>query len=1058
MPSLRSLFSAAVLSMFLANVSARAQVTTADIVGTVVDPSGAAVTDAKVTITNLGTQDSRSMQTGSSGDYAFNLVQPGHYSLHVETKGFKAFDAKDVVVGAGDRLRVDAQMQVGATSETVEVSGEAPALQTDSSTVQETITEQAVQDLPLNARNVYGLVQVQAGVNSGPPNAISSGQRSVDRRPTSSFSANGQSDLLNNNLVDGLDNNERSSGLTGIRPSIDALAEVRVLTNDYSAEYGRTAGAVVNMITKSGTNDFHGSLFEFFRNNVFDARDFFSINTPEYRQNQFGGSLGGRIIKNKTFFFADVEESRIIQASTQTSTVPTSYERQHPGDFSDVGGPIVPSTRFNPIGVSLFNLYPLPNKPGAVNNYVSNPKRIQYATTLDLKIDHHFNDSNTMSATYDYNPVSTELPGSFPVVKLNGLSVNPSPDFINGGASIGTQNATSQGSQLSYVHIFRPELLLELKAGFTRINIASLPLNYGTNVSEQLGFVNANISSEASALAQIVPIGYTGLGSGFYLPNFDVNNTFQYHGVLTYAKGSHNIRMGAALIRRQLNQFGATFSPTGGFFFQPIPGLTPYTNAMANLLVGTSTFAFRGNQLYRPGYRFWEPSVFVQDDWRATRWLTLNLGLRYEIFTPASEAHNSFSNFDMNTLKIVLPGQGTNSTLGVKTDYTNVAPRLGFAASLGHSMVVRGGFGISYYPAEIQGAIAPLNPPFFFQCLPCLGTRFPTLPLPVLGSITNPSGLVTNKPPDFRPSYLRQFNLFFQKEIAGNVFSIGGLGEQGRNLLWQTDLDRPAPPGPGKPTPALIYATQLPAVTGINTFTNRGISNYYALQTTFARRYKAGLTLNANYTWAHGLSDSDNGSGSSNNSGLLPNNPLYDYGNSDLDIRHRVALSATYEIPFGKSLTGVAHQAVAGWRLNVIGFYQTGLPFTVTNQTPAINLPGVTSDRPNQVAPWQLPNPDLQEWFNTAAFQVQTPGTPGNEGRNPLYGPPLRALNLSMFKDFRLVEPWTLQFRAECFNVTNTANFGAPNAGIGLPGFGTISSTALGANPRQFQFALKLLF
>lgn len=1043
-------YTASLLLIF--STLATAQMTTGDILGTVSDTTGAVVPNAQVTITNLGTQQTRKMSSTGSGDYVFNLLQPGRYSLRIEVSGFKSYDVREVIVGAGDRIRVDARMQVGEVSESVEVKGEAaPALQTDSSTVQDVVTERAVQDLPLNGRNFIGLVQVTAGVNAGPPNAISSGNRPDDRRPTSSFSANGQSDLFNNQMVDGLDNNERIQGLSGLRPSVDGIAEVRVLTNNYSATYGRTAGAIVNIITKAGSNQFHGSVYEYFRNDIFDARDFFAASTPEYRQNQFGGSLGGPIVKNRTFFFGDVEESRIVQGRTFTSTVPTLYEQQHPGDFSDIGGSVVPPALINPIALSLFKLLPAPNKPGRINNYVSSPNKTQFSTALDGRIDHRFNDNNSVFVRYGFNPVSTFTPGAFPAVDVSGTKVDPSPDYY-----AGPSKSTAQGVQIDYVHIFTPSLLLDLKAGYTRINIQSLPLNYGMNLSQKFGIINSNISDDSSALSPMMFLAgdYSDIGGGLFMPILNVNNIFQYNGAVSYTRGSHNIKMGAALIRRQVNWFQDALSPQGGFIYLPTP---PFYNSMANFLAGFAIYTQRGNTLVHPGYRMWEPSAYIQDDWRATRWLTLNLGLRYEVFTPFTEVANRMSNFNIKTLKIEQAGVDTSSTLGVSTNYKDFAPRIGFAATLPWDLVLRGGFGISYYPTDIQGAGGGGNAPYVYTCYPCVGATFPTLILPS-SDPSKPSGGVGYKPPDFRSAYIKQFNLFLQKGFRGNVFTIGGVGEVGRRLLYQTDLDRPAPPGAGNPKPALLYASQLPLVGNITVGYNGAISNYYALQAAFTRRYSRGLTLNANYTWAHGLTNTVNGSGSTNPIGLIPGNPLYDYGNSDIDIRHRIAISANYEIPVAKSLHGVPGTILRGWQINTIAFWQTGLPFTVTNSSPRLNIPGITSDRPDQIAPADIGNPTVEKWFNTAAFAPQVLGTAGSEGRNPLYGPPARSVNLSLLKNFALAEPWRLQFRAECFNISNTANFANPSSSLGAPGFGVISATAVNSTPRQFQFALKLLF
>jgi hypothetical protein len=328
----------ALFMLFLLPFQTQAQITTADVVGTVTDSSGAVVPGAKVTITNLGTQVRAVTQSNQTGDYVFNLLGPGQYSLTIETSGFKTFVIPDVLLAAGDRARENGRMETGSVQEKVEVTAAAPLLQTDTSSVSSVVTEQSVQDLPLNGRNYINLVTIQPGLNAGPPNAISSGTRPDDRRQPSTVSANGQSDLFNNEMIDGMDNNEREQGFIGVRPSVEAIAEINIDTNVYNAEVGRNAGAVVNIITKSGTNQYHGSAYEFFRNDIFDARDYFAkvgvTNKPEYRQNQFGASIGGPIVKDRTFFFGDVEDLRIVQGkSSGLLTVPTLYEEQHPGDF-----------------------------------------------------------------------------------------------------------------------------------------------------------------------------------------------------------------------------------------------------------------------------------------------------------------------------------------------------------------------------------------------------------------------------------------------------------------------------------------------------------------------------------------------------------------------------------------------------------------------------------------------------------------------------------------------------------------------------------------------------
>lgn len=1035
---------------------ATAQAVTGDLLGTVTDPGGAIIPGAKVTITNTDTQFTRSMVTTSTGDYSFTLLPPGSYIIRVESTGFKTFEEKGLRLSAGDKTRVDTPLNIGTTSETVSVDASTlPVLQTDSSVVQDTVQEKQVQDLPLNGRNLQSAVQQTAGVNAGSPNAIGGGARPDDRRPGFTFSANGQSDLSNNNLVDGLDNNEREQGFSGIHPSIDAIAEVRVLTNAYSADLGRTAGAVVNIITKSGTDHFHGSIYEYFRNDIFDAKDFFSspvLRKPEYRQNIFGGSIGGPIFKGKTFFFADVEENRSIKGIVSTSYVPTLFEEQNPGNFSDIGGPIVPTSSINSIGLAYFKLYPVPNVSGQSYNFVSAPNQTQYSTSTDDRIDHRFSDKDSIFVRFGYNPVTTVVPGPLPAAQLAGATAYP-----NGGSFSGPSSTTATNFQANYIHILTQNLVLELKAGYTRINIQTNPPNHGVDFATKLGFINSYHTPDSIGLPYMWMLAgdYTSLGDGIFIPIADVNNTFQYNGAVTYTKASHNLKMGGALIRRQLNYFQDQWTSAGGYAFLPFGA---YNNSLANLLAGAPVFAERGADLAHQGLRSWEPSLYVNDDWHAKSWLTLNLGLRWETYSPITEAHNQYANFNVNTLKVQIAGKDTDAKGGVATDYTDFSPRIGFAAKLDQNTVLRGGFGYSYYPVTMQTQVENVNPPFNYSCFPCFGYAFGTLPTPT-SDANNPVGTVSTEVSNLKNGYVRQFNLFVQHEVANNSFSIGGVGIQGRRALYLRNYDLPLPPGPGAATPAYVYATPLPNVTNIQYVDNSGYSNYYALQTSWVRPTSHGMTTNVNYVWAHGLSNSvQSASSTTNTYALITNNPSYDYGNSPIDVRHRIAGSIIYDLPFAKQRHDLVGRVAGGFEVALMGFWQTGIPFTVVDSTAAINLPGITSDRPDQIAPYNVANRALNHFFNTAAFVTQTKGTAGNEKSDALYGPRQRALNASLLKNIPIEGKFSAQFRAEFFNITNTPNFGLPGAGLTTPQFGVISSTAANQNPRQTQFALKVLF
>ncbi len=418
----RSIGICLVVACFLAGAPVFAQLITADILGTVTDSAGAVLPNAKVTVVNIATSDARTTQTTGTGDFVVNLLPPGQYTVTIEAPAFKK-SVTSVTLVAGDRARVDSQLQVGESSQTVEVIATTPALQTDSSLMRDTVSAQSVQDLPLNGRNYVTLVETAPGAAAGPSNSILSGTRPDERRQTSAVVANGQNETFNNHLVDGMDNNEREQFSILYRPSIDSLEEVKIDTNAFPAEEGRAGGAVINLITKSGTNTLHGGVYEYFRNDQLNANDFFAnsagIGRAEFRQNQFGGSVGGHIIKNKTFFFGDIEILRLIQGkNTGLLAAPTAFEKANPGNFSDIGGPVVPASKLDPVAVKYLALFPAANIPGAppTANYSGNVNNQYYSKTADVRIDHRFSDKDSMFGRFTYNPTTTVYPTLYPQV------------------------------------------------------------------------------------------------------------------------------------------------------------------------------------------------------------------------------------------------------------------------------------------------------------------------------------------------------------------------------------------------------------------------------------------------------------------------------------------------------------------------------------------------------------------------------------------------------------------------------------------------------------------
>jgi len=1085
-----------------------AQNTTADVIGTVTDNSGAVVPGATVELTNVETQEKRIVTSSSSGEYTFTLLKPSRYSITVTAPGFKVFKVSSFGLAAGDRSRQDARLEIGGTAEVVTVDAAPPALHTDTAALITTVTEKATQELPLNGRNFINLVQVTPGATEGLNNGLASGNRPDDRRQTSSVSVNGQADMMNNQLVDGMDNNERVIGSIGVRPSVDAIQEVSVQTNVFTAEVGRSAGAIINVITKSGTNQFHGTAYEFFRNDVLNANPYkfgAKIPKPKYHQNQFGGSFGGPIIKDKTFFFADYEGLNIVRnLNPTTTTVPTRFERNNPGNFTDnpAINRIVAPSNFDKIGLQYLNLFPLPTNDSVVSgNYVGAARNSQFNKTADGRVDHRFGNGDMAYLRYTYNAVDTNIGSLFP-------QVNSAAGLIFPGGNLssypGPAVTRAHQAQLNYIHTFTPNLLVELKAGYTLLDNAQYPLNFGKAINTAMGQPNMNVDSRTAELSAITVSQGTSTTLGNRPPIIYHENTFQYEGAINYIRGKQSIKIGAGLIRRQ-DRVTQTDTANGNWTFADF----------STLLSGDYVTEGRNWILYTPHNRTWEPHVFFQDDVHLTSRLTFNLGIRYDLFTPYTEINNILSNFDTGLQRIVIAGQGGIDGHGnVRTDYSNFAPRFGFAYTPIEKTVIRGGFGMTYAPENTTSGSALVNQPFTAtwgvytpaQAIATGGAQYGKfaggLPTPAPNSATNPSGSVTAAlDPHFKSTYIEQFNLTAEREFAGFVGSLSYVGQLGRRIaFYLSDYNTLAPTASiyqnpydtTSNTPAISnpnfnslrrFASSVPNVTSIPYYTSKGISNYHAMQAVLKRRFSKGLDLQLGYTWARLLDDAESisnngGNGFGSYAELIP---VIEYGNGNLDVRQRVTATFNYALPFGEGKRGFTGVLVKGWQANGLVVWNTGMPFSVTN---TINRSGTrpsagTSDRPNMIGSGKASRSSVSRWFDVNDFVFQKVGTVGTERRNQLYGPGLQRVDLSLFKNFDITERLKFEFRTEVFNVLNTTQFFNPSATLSLTPctatapcsgsypvagyqpvstFGTITSTANAYNPRLIQFAARLKF
>src|SRR5215510_6754047 len=1087
----------------LISVRASAQVTTADLVGTIRDNTGAVVRGVKVTLTNVATGVSRSVTTTDDGNYIFTSLHPGRYALTAEAPGFRKVERTGVELQVNQRAQIDLELQVGEVGETVRIEGTAPLLESQSSVLGSVIQERQAQDLPLNGRNFVQLAILSPGVSGtgfGMKGTIMSGTRPDDLRPGTELFVNGNRESSNNYLYDGIDNNDRLTLAIVVRPAVEAIKEFKIQTNLFSAEQGRNPGGQVDVVTKSGGNDMHGAAYEFLRNDALDANNFFSNRAgqkkPPFRQNQFGGSVGGPVIKGKTFYFGDYDGFRQRQGRVFVNTVPTLRMRQ--GDFGEVAGGVfdpattvqngaaftrqqfpnnvIPQNRWDPVTARLINAYPLPTSTALVNNLVTAPTRAQDWDQYDVRVDHNHSERNTFFTRYSWSKTVTTNPFTFAAVQLPGL-----PKAVG----LGNEDTFACASTLrahhaviNWVHVLSPQMILDLRAGYARFQLDFTQADVEANdqLGVKLGVPNANQQEQQNAIPIFSPAGYTGIGHSRSLPILRRENTFQYVGNLTFTGSAHTVKTGLDVRRRQLTEY-QTNRGNGRFNFAPNITNNPVNNtggsAMAAFLLGAPSLIEQDYLLAWVGIRGTEYSAYVADDWRATRKLTLNIGLRYELDTPYSEVANRWANFDPKTATVLIAGRnGVSESAGVNTFKKGFAPRFGFAYQLGARTVVRGGAGVFWNTAGHGGNTlrlqrhVPFGPIYSFSPGNFFVTRrvsdgFPVIPPLNPALADNPSGGVIGVIPTYRPGYAEQFNLTIQHELPSSLLlKASYVGNLGRHLDTNFNLNQ-AVPGAGAVNNRRPFFGVRPTLADVTWAVSDGLAAYHAFQFSAEKRLTYGLSGLLSYTWGHSIDTVGQNFGGGAD-GPLPQDPRNrnaDRGNSPFDIRHRLTVAWNYSLPFGKgrrwlSGGGPAEYALGGWQINGISTFQTGLPFTPTANSATVNTG--TGSRPDRTGDGKLSNPTVDRWFDISAFKTPAQFTYGNSGRNILYGPGRVNFDFSLFKQFRVTEILNLQFRTEFFNLFNTPQFDLPNAAIGASNAGTI--TGVVGSPRQIQFGLKLAF
>jgi len=1076
------------------------------LLGTVTDPTGGVVPGALAKILNTGTNIETQVRSDSRGYYISGPLAPGPYSITLQAAGFKTW-SRAVVLNVNQRANVDAALVVGDSAETVTVTGEAPLLDTQTSTLGNVRTESAIRSLPLNGRNLIQLVWLAPGVQPGNTSNLTGNSRG-----NQSASVNGSRGSSNTFLVDGIHNKENSVNGLILMLSPDAIEEFKVQTSAMDAQFGQSGGGIINVAIKRGTNQVRGSLFEFVRNSAFDAKNTFDRADrpiPPFKLNQFGATLGGPLVlpklyngHNRTFFFSDFQIWRQRKSATYFTSVPS--ESMRGGDFSQFPAQIfdpqtirpdpqdparvrlirdpfadnkIPLNRTNPVSRRLIGLYPAPQTNSALNNIVTNPPVPFDTDQFDVRIDHQIRAGDSLFTRYSFQDTRRTIPSFFPPP-----AVGAGPGFVP------IAGDRAQQAVVGWTHLFSPSKINDVRIGFSRLAQNSRPHTEGTNMAAQYGIPGVNVSPALNAMTTINISQFAGLGEGGNVPLVKINNNYQVTDTMTLIHGIHSFRFGVEVIRRQLNTFDSS-TPLGAFTFNG-----QFTNrgigvptggtgiAMADFLLGApGTMAYTViNGL--TGDRSTVFSTFVQDDIRLTSRLTVNLGLRYDLFTPIVEVADRMANF-VPALGDLFPAgspevKGSRAT--VRTNYRNFGPRVGFALQLNRKTVLRAGYGLFYSTEEIGGnPRLALNAPFSTEIqfnadfANFSGARKisdglpPERPLRVPTKGAGIRNLIRYRPYENPNPNSQQWNIGLQRELpAGIVANLSYVGSKGTNLINFFDLNQ-ARPGPGQ----VDLRRPFPAFGGFaNNTTNFGNSIYHSMQLSFEKRLSRSLAFLGSYTWAHSI---DNGSQPTTNNGVQNVlNFRAERGNSDYDMRHRFVTSWTYELPIGKGkpvlsgARGVTQTLLGGWELNGVQYVNSGFPFTPVLAGPLSTLNGPGVQRPDRVGTGRLSGSERtpSRWFDASAFRVPAAFTFGNSGRNILTGPRQVNFDMSLFKNFPFSgeKARYVQFRSELFNVFNTPQYNNPNPNIGDPVVARITSTGAtnsfyGSN-RQFQFAIKLYF
>jgi hypothetical protein len=1091
---LRRFFLRMLLAVLLCGwpAAASAQQETATIVGTVTDATGAIVPRAVVVVTNVQTGIRVTTEATDGGTFVVPSLRPGDYSVAVESAGFQKTVRTGITLQVAQVARIDVTLQTGGLNEAVEVVGATPLLDTLTSSRGSVIDQKKIVDLPLNGRDYNQLALLSPGVLPGTPRLASVNFKGV-------LNVNGNRTFNNVFLLDGVDNISYSNSFRGenvqlVQPSIEALQEFKIQTNAYSAEFGRSSGAVVNATIKSGTNAIRGSVYEFLRNDRLDANNFFSnalgSPKPKRERNQFGVAAGGPLVKNRTFWFGDYEGLRDLEGVPRVRQVPTAAEKA--GMFSSAvvdpfasGRPefsrntqgqwVIPRERWDPVGAAIVAMIPDPNVPGSTI-YASTPVTDTRQDQFDVRIDHQISSNLLLFGRYSFVDTLTFRPAPLP-----GLAEGSFND------AFGANDNRSQGLALGLTWTVSPTLVGDIRFGYSRGDYYTTPPNYGIDGPAAIGLKNVpNDPAITGGVPKVNIQGFDAVGRHTSTPQFQTPRSWNPRATFSLTRGAHFIKFGGEFLQVQtrINDLNATI---GRMNFE-----NRFTSrAVGDLLLGLpSQLALTSFTVMDQGQDM--QFYFVQDDYRVTSKLTANVGLRYEYATPPRERNNQFANFDPETGTMVFATDGdTFERALIHPDRNNFAPRVGFAYTPVSRWVVRGGYGVFYTHTVRQGreGLLGFNPPYLVDNLLQSGVTGAAAVAAVApfrlidgypAGLLDPTTLaptISRRAQDAhqRTPYIQQYNIGVQYELMSDVVvDVAYVGNKGTKLNGFRNLNQRAVVTNADGSQS-AGARPYPAFGDIQWMENRVSSNYNSLQLRLEKRFTQGLSANVSYTLAEALSGapdhiSTSGGGAGVDTGVFRepqdgNNLRAEYGPTEFDVRHRFVASYIWELPFGRgrhwgnNWNRALDLVLGGWQITGINVLQSGLALTATlSGANVVNLGGERRARPNLVGDPELPDSErtLARWFNTNAFAAfAVPQAFGDAGVGIMRGPGLANFDFTFAKNFQITDRRTIQFRTELFNAFNHPNFGPPNIARDSSGFGQILSAA---PARIIQFGVKFYF